>query len=196
MKPERILVPIDTARCRPEVFSRVNAFAGNAGVTIILLHVVNLNVVPMGSGQCEMLAAEAHWHLQQMVVRYIDPDIMPLVHVRIGKPVEEILVEAKAENVDLIMVPIPRKANEKLLVSLWRGLFGLGERLLRGSPCPVQIVHAETCFNCQERWGLQAEGNGGAPYYLEAASKSGTPAAASTTENSLAESETSRQFAA
>jgi nucleotide-binding universal stress UspA family protein len=195
MKPEKILVPIDTARCRPEVFSRVNAFAGNAGVTVILLHVVNLNVVPMGSGQCEELAAEAHWHLQQMAVRYVDPDITPVVHVRIGKPVEEVLAEAKAENVDLIMVPIPRQANEKPLVSLWRGLFGLGERLLRVSPCPVQIVHAETCFNCQERWGRQAEESGDALYCVEVSSKAGLPATM-TTEASLAESGTSRHFAA
>ena len=43
MKPERILLPVDVARCPLEVFDLVNGFAKRPEVTVLLLHVVDLD---------------------------------------------------------------------------------------------------------------------------------------------------------
>src|ERR1035437_10676637 len=106
MKPKRILVPIDIARCPLEVFTRVNAFAGQPCVTISLLHVVTVKIAAADNRVFEELGREAGWYLERLARRHVHADASILIHVRIGKAADEILAEAKAENVDLIILPI------------------------------------------------------------------------------------------
>lgn len=153
-----MLVPIDTANCHPEVFSRVNAFAGQPGATVILLHVLRLNIAAPDNHLYEELCQEAYWHLEQLAREFLHPDISTLFRVRVGDPVEEILAEVKAEGVDLIVLPISRGSLRRQNASFWQralGSFftGVGEKLVRAAPVPLLVVHAEAGFNCQEHWG-------------------------------------------
>ena len=201
MKPGRILVPIDTTKCRPEVFSRVNAFASRPGVTVILLHVLNLNIVAPENRIYEELAQAACWHLECLALEYMPAGVSVLFHVRVGKPVEEILAEAKAEDVDLMILPVCGGSiwNRTNRLS-WKYLFaavcpGVGEKLVRVSRCPLLIVHAETCFNCQERWGCKVSDICAALRYLEVTSETRSPSTMKA-EDSQTETDRSRRLAA
>jgi len=201
MKPERILVPIDTAKCRPEVFSRVNAFAGRPGVTVILLHVVHLNIVAPENRIYEDLAQTARWHLERLAREYLHPGVALVFHVRAGKPTEEIVAEAKAEDVDLMIVPASGgSAENPHHRSVWKRLLGrvfpgVGEKLARVSPCPLLVVHAATCFNCQERWGHRVSDIRAALQYLEVNAAKRRPSTM-TAEDSLPEKDRPRRIAA
>jgi len=156
MKPERILVPIDIARCPLEVFARVNAFAARPGVTVILLHVVTLNIAAPDNRVFEELAREAGGCLEQLARKHVHPDASTRIHVRTGKPAEEILAEAKAENVDLIILPTFGGSLWKRGASFWQRLVApifpgtIVARLARRTRCPLLVMHAETRFNCNE----------------------------------------------
>ena len=181
MKPERILVPINTARCRPEVLGQVNDLAGRPGVTVILLHVLNLNIIAPENRIYEELAQIALWHLERLAREYLQPGIPVLCHVRAGAPAEEILAEAREEGVDLMILPASGGSfRNPHPPSFWRRILGtlfagVGERVARVSPCPLLIVNAETCFNCQERWGCRVRDIRAALQYLGAASGSRRP---------------------
>ena len=69
------MVPIDTTKCRPEVFGRVNAFADRPDVTVILLHVLNLNIVAPENRIYEELAQIARWHLERLAREYPQPGV-------------------------------------------------------------------------------------------------------------------------
>ena len=78
MKPEKILVPIDTAKCHPEVFNRVNAFGCHPGVTVILFHVIHLDIAAPDNRVYEELAQEARWHLELGTDRVLQASIEPV----------------------------------------------------------------------------------------------------------------------
>jgi nucleotide-binding universal stress UspA family protein len=200
MQTERILVPIDTERCHPEVFSRVNAFGGRPGVTVILLHVLNLNIAAADNGVYEKLAQEAHWHLEQLARQFLHPDVSTLLRVRVGKPVEEILAEAEAEAVDLIILPVASRSYWKRRASLanrflWARLTGTSQRLVRLAPCPLLVLQAETRFDCHEHWTTQASDIRSALRYLEVISGTGTPSDLAP-EDPFAQAHPPRQLAA
>jgi nucleotide-binding universal stress UspA family protein len=159
MKPKRILVPIDIARCPLEVFTRVNAFAGQPGVTIILLHVVTVKIAAADNRVFEELGREAGWYLERLARRHVHADASILIHVRIGKAAHEILAEAKAENVDLIILPTFGGSLWKCGAPFWKRLVApifpgaIVEKLARNAPCALLFMHAEARFNCEERWG-------------------------------------------
>lgn len=194
MKADRVLVPIDTTKCRPGVFSRVNDLASRPGVTFTFLHVLHLNIVAPENRIYEELADTARWHLERLTKRYVRPGVSVRIRIRAGNPVEEILAEAKADDVDLIILPTSGRSTWKHgQPSFGKRLFttilpGIGERLIRASPWPVLVVHAETCFNCQKRWGHRVNDIAAALHYLEVTSESRSPST-TTAEDVLAETE-------
>jgi nucleotide-binding universal stress UspA family protein len=159
MKPKRILVPIDIARCPLEVFTRVNAFAGRPGVTVILLHVVTLNIAAADNHVFEELGREAGWYLERLARKHVHPDASTLIHVRTGNAADEILAEARAEDVDLIILPTFGGSLWKCGAPFWKRLVApifpgaIVEKLARNAPCGLLFMHAEARFNCEERWG-------------------------------------------
>lgn len=180
MQTDRILVPIDTEKCHSEVFNRVNAFGRGRAVTVILLHVLNLNVTVADNGEYEKLAQEAHWHLEQLARQFLHPDVSTVLRVRVGKPVEEILAEAEAQAVDLIILPVSSRSYWKgrsslvnRLVSAWST--GTAQKLVRLSPCPLLVLRAATSFDCHEHCTAQANDIRSALRYLEVISGTGTP---------------------
>ena len=103
--PERILLPIDTAKCPLEGFAVVNGFARRPGVTVILLQVLNLNIAAPENRVYEELGREVYSHLCRLAHEYVPPFASTAVRVRAGRPEEEILAEAAEQKVDLIILP-------------------------------------------------------------------------------------------
>jgi nucleotide-binding universal stress UspA family protein len=155
MKPERILIPIDVAKCPLEVFNVVNGFVERPGVTVILLHVVNLNIAAPENRVYAELGREADAHLKRLAEICVNPRASILTRVRFGKPAQEIVAAAKEENVDLIILPRYRG-------SFWKRIFAffapqIVQKVIREAPCGVCLVTVKTRFNCSKEWSWARE---------------------------------------
>lgn len=165
MKPERILLPIDVAQCPLEVFALVNGFARKPEVTVILLHVVHLNIVVPENRVFHELAAEAKSYLERLAEKHLPPVASSIAHVRVGEPASEILAETTAENQDLIILPTYGPSFWDRLKALWKPgcnpiVSSLAEKVIREAKCGVFVVAAKTRFNCEKAWGRPVSENG------------------------------------
>lgn len=149
MKLEKILLPIDLVRCPLEALAVARAHAQRLEVGITLLHVVELSVDAVDN----RLYREAGWAAEQSLARLAERYLPPLaslaLRVRLGKPAEEIVAEAREATMDLIILATCRTA-------LWRRLRrsvlpGVAERVLRQAPCPLLVLHAKALLNCEEQ---------------------------------------------
>jgi nucleotide-binding universal stress UspA family protein len=158
MSVRRILFPIDVARCPLELFTLVNGFAQRPDVTVILLHVVNLNLAAPDTRVYAELGQEALGYLQRLANQYVHPLAATLVHIRTGPLAEQILAEAKAEGVDLIILPTSGPSVWNQLRALWQPgstpLVGpVAAKVIRQAECGVFVVVAKARFNCRRAWG-------------------------------------------
>ena len=146
--PGRILLPVDVAKCPLEVFPFINNFAGDHRVTVILLHVVNLNIMVPENRVIEDLSGLAEQHLKRLSEKFLNPDLSVRLRVRVGKPAQEILAEARESNVDLIVLTSHGGC------SFWQRLFQprVAEKVLRAAPCNATLQHVRTRFNCEKDW--------------------------------------------
>src|ERR1700704_2686835 len=119
MKPERILLPLDVRKCPLEIFSFVEGFSRRPEVTLILLHVVDLSSAASGNAMNEALAFDAHGYLQRLAQQFVHPITSTVVQVRFGKAGEQILEEATARNIELIVLPTYLPSLWNRLVSVW-----------------------------------------------------------------------------
>jgi hypothetical protein len=142
------------------VFELANSFAKRAEVTVVLLHVVHLNIMAVENRVYEELGREAQWYLARLASTYLHPRVSALLHVRTGNPAEEILAEAKSANADLIILPTLGPSLWGRLTSLWRSasppVSALGADIVREATCAVFVVGAKTRFNCVRAWGRPA----------------------------------------
>ncbi len=164
MIAERILLPIDVVRCPLEVFTLVTGFARRPEVTVILLHVVNLNIVVPENRVFQELAAEAKSYLERLADQHLPPITSHLSHVRMGEPAEEILAEAQVEKPDFIILPTYSPSLWDRLKAVWKPgcnpiVSRLAERIIREATCGVFVVAAKTRFNCEQAWGRPVMGD-------------------------------------
>lgn len=162
MKPERILLPLDFRRCPLEIFSLVEGFSKRPEVTLTLLHVVHLNIVASDNRVYEDLALEAQGYLKRLAEQFVHPITSTVVHVRFGRPAEQILDEAKTEKVELIILPTYGPSFWSRLVSIWKPdacgmVSALVEKIIRDCTCGVFVASVKTRFNCEKAWGLAPE---------------------------------------
>jgi nucleotide-binding universal stress UspA family protein len=162
MKPERILLPLDIRRCPLEIFSLVEGFSKRPEVTLRLLHVVHLNIVAPDNRVYEELALEARGYLERLAQQFVHPITSTVVHVRFGRPAEQILEEAQAEKVELIILPAYGPSFWSRLVSVWNPgactmVSPLAEKIIRDSTCGVFVTRVKTRFNCERAWGRLPE---------------------------------------
>jgi nucleotide-binding universal stress UspA family protein len=193
MNPERILLPLDIRKCPLEVFFAANGLANHPGATVILLHVVTLNIGVPEKGVYEALARDAHWHLKRLARGCLRPEIATVTRVRFGKPAVEILAEAAASNADLIILP-------SYPPSLFHRLFGpilprTVERVIREAPCGVFLTSASSRFNCEKTWGRLGRESDTALSHLVRTPES-QPSAVSLAEGAFAAAEGERRAAA
>jgi nucleotide-binding universal stress UspA family protein len=167
MSLERILLPLDIRKWPVEVFSVANSFAKQPGVTVTLLHVVTLNIAAPEKGVYEQLGREAHWHLERLARKCLRPGVAAITRVRFGKPAEEILAEAVAGNIDLIVLAAKPP-------SFWSRFFApilprVVERVIREATCGVFMTTATKCFNCEKLCGRPENEIGPVSDHLEGA---------------------------
>lgn len=158
MKPQRILLPVDVAKCPLEVFALVYGFAGKPEVTVILLHVITLNIVVRGNRVFQELAAEAEAYLQRLADQHLPPMASTILHVRLGEPGKEILDEARAESPSLIILSSYGPSFWNRLKAVCKPASSspvspLVEKVAREARCEVFVVAAKTRFNCEMAWG-------------------------------------------
>ena len=155
MGPQRILLPINVAKCPPGVFELVNQVAEKSHATVTLLRVITLNVTAVENRVYDELSREAQWYLQQLARQYLAPGITGLTRVRLGKVTEQIIAQARAEPSDLIILPVHRPKRK----GLERGprssatVSSLARTLVRNAPCDVMSVPVSDYFNCEKKWG-------------------------------------------
>jgi nucleotide-binding universal stress UspA family protein len=151
MKTDRILLPIDLAKCPLDAIPLINSLAGHStDVTVILLHVLNLNIMAPEARIYDDLCNEARWRLHRLAREQVHPQVDFCVRVRVGDPFEEIVAEAREQQVHLIVLPTFES-------SFWKRLFApvvprVVEKLARRAPCPVYTLRSAASFNCEMRW--------------------------------------------
>jgi nucleotide-binding universal stress UspA family protein len=117
------------------------------------MHVIQLNIVTYGSRVYEELHAEAKSYLERLADRYIHPMISAIAHVRMGRPVEEILAEAKAERVDSIILPTFGPSFWRRVTAICKPvcnpvLSTLAQKLVSKANCGVILIQAKAPFDC------------------------------------------------
>jgi nucleotide-binding universal stress UspA family protein len=154
MNADRILLPIDLARCPLDVLPLVNRLVDHSNeVTVILLHVLNLNILTPETRIYDGLCDNARQRLQRLTREQVHPLVDTCVRVRVGDPFEEIVAEAREQQVQLIILPTFEH-------SFWRRLFTpmvprVAEKLARRAPCPVYAVRVEKAFDCEAHWASE-----------------------------------------
>jgi nucleotide-binding universal stress UspA family protein len=153
IKAQRLLLPVDLAKCPLEIFPLANGFTKPFEGAITLLHVFDRRKIAAARGVSETELRRAERHLRRIGDDYLSPAVEASFRVRIGIPRDEILAEAKATNVDLILLPA-------FVPSVWQRLAGLayGEtarHLVVGASCSVFVVDVRTRFNCFRRWARE-----------------------------------------
>jgi nucleotide-binding universal stress UspA family protein len=148
----RILLPIEPQTCPAEAFSLVNGMANRSPLAVILLQTVKLNVLLPERRVYDELALETHDSLHGLAHRYLPADVPVQTRVRFGEPAQEILSEAKAENVDVIVLPNHGPSFWQRLRFVWKStsnpLFSaLVEQVTRGAQCDVWITGTRDCFD-------------------------------------------------
>jgi nucleotide-binding universal stress UspA family protein len=158
MKPEKILLPLDIAKCPLEVFPLVNSVADRCQLSIILLHVINLKIVLPESRPYEELACETHAYLRRIAQRYLVAHALVETRVRFGIPAEEVLAEARAEQVNMILLPNFGPSFWQRLKFVWKRssnplVSSLVQEVMRKAECDVFIAMARNCFDSERGWG-------------------------------------------
>lgn len=144
--PERVLVPLDHEECSLEVFSYINQLAKSQSITVILLHVVNLNILLPERRILDELSHAAYRELEKLAQRYLDASVSTQLRVRFGRPAQEIVTEARESKVDLILLTT-RQSD-----SSWKRPFQsrIPEKVLKEVSCNTTVLRARTRLNCAE----------------------------------------------
>jgi len=158
MDSRSLLLPIDVYKCRPTVFEVVNRFARRSQVTATLLHVVTLNVATAENRIYEELLQEAEWYLERLSVQYVDPAVITMRRIRIGKAAEEIVAAADCEHPDVILMTVDRKSlqNNSVLQRLHLSTASLSRTVnavLKRAPCDVLVLPTTGELDCEKVWG-------------------------------------------
>jgi nucleotide-binding universal stress UspA family protein len=153
IKANRLLLPIDLAKCPLEIFQLANGFTKPFDGEVVLLHVLDPREEARGSDDAGINLRRAQRHLERLGLLYLSPKVQASFRVRVGIPHEEILAEATATNVDLILFPT-------FIPSIWSRLAGFiyGEtvrNLVAGARCRVFVIDVQTRFNCFRRWAKE-----------------------------------------
>ena len=153
IKANRLLLPIDLTKCPLEIFHLANGLTKPFDGEIVLLYVVDQRRNALRRELAEIELRRAKRHLERLGHHYLSPSLRASFRVRTGIPHEEILAEATATSVDLILFPTFRP-------SIWRQLLGsiYGEtvrNLVAGACCRLFVIDVQTRMNCFRRWARE-----------------------------------------
>lgn len=158
MEIQKVLLPVDVARCHLGVFDLVNRIGRSSQMTVILLHVVTLDIIAAENRIYEELVWDAQSYLEKLASSYLRPNISTLLRVRRGKAAEQILAQARADHPDLIVLPTHYRFIGKgsALPSCDRPsatVSALARKVIRGADCDVLVIPFNTRFDCEKAWG-------------------------------------------
>jgi len=143
---DRILVPIDFSEHSKNALKYAVPMAEQVGASLRLVYVVEPTVYPadLGFGQVVMpgieeeLKEKGERELKALIDREIGTRVEAVASVRTGKPHQEILLEAKEQAIDLIIVATHGHTGVEHM------LFGsTAERIVRNAACPVLTIRPQ-----------------------------------------------------
>jgi len=152
-----ILFTFELARFPQDAFIFLNELASAPDTTITLLNVLNLNIVAPDNRVYDEALAETEARLRLVAREWLPSAGTTHVRVRLGKPTDEILAEAKENRAELLIVP-------NYGPSLWSRLkfvcspsadpmiSPLAAKLAREARCPILSLPAGHCFNGEREW--------------------------------------------
>jgi nucleotide-binding universal stress UspA family protein len=147
---DRLLLPVDLEKCPLEAFPLANGFSRPFGGEIVLLHVLEHRTNAMQVGGRDVELRRAKRHLERLGREHLRPTVDASFRVRVGIPHEEILAEATASGVELILLPVFAPS---FLEKLLRSSCGETARnLVVGTVCRVFVFDVRERFNCLRRW--------------------------------------------
>ena len=132
---KRILIPLDLLRGTIDPLLFVQRIAAETPVRVTLLHVVSLNVGAVGKRVYEELCSEAQAGLLKLARLFFGEEQETRVSIRIGRPHEQIIEEARSEGSNLIILSAGKPGSWARLLAL-----GTAERVVRSAPCPSLIL--------------------------------------------------------
>lgn len=138
---ERILVPVDFSSCSKKALDYALPFAKQFGASIVLLHVVQINLPASEFGMIDVaftekeLRVSGERQLADLAKSQIPPEVLSKSLVRVGRPVTEIADVARKEGADLIILSTHGHTGLKHVL-----LGSVAENVVRYAPCPVLIV--------------------------------------------------------
>jgi nucleotide-binding universal stress UspA family protein len=155
LRANRLLLPIDLKKCPLDCFSLANRFARPFEGEIVLMHVLDRRTCAAQRAVSREAIHRAGRYLERLGDDYLRPTVEASFRLRIGIPHEEILAEATATNVDLILLPV-------FAQPFWRRFVGIyyGETtraLIVDAPCRVFVVDAQARFNCFRHWARKED---------------------------------------
>jgi nucleotide-binding universal stress UspA family protein len=135
MPARRILIPLDLVHSTIDPLLFVQGIATEMPICATLLHVVAVNLAPTERRVYEELCSEAQAALCKLAKLFFGDGHETRVSVRIGRPHQQIVLEARASLSELIILSGGKPRS-------WARLFGTGtaERVVRAAPCPTLVL--------------------------------------------------------
>ena len=140
-KLRKILVPIDFSDCSKKALQYAIPFARQFNASIVLLHVIQINFVggEFGSIDFPLLENELQASRSKQLEAFARDEIRRQVPtetlLRVGQPVNEIVLAAKKLEIDLIILSTHGHTGLKHVF-----LGSTSENVVRYAPCPVLTV--------------------------------------------------------
>jgi universal stress protein A len=134
MRNKHILVPLDLVRGPADALVAAQEMAAETPVRVTLLHVVDLNILPLQPAVYEQLCAESQAALRKLANLFFGSEQAVRTVVRVGQAADEIIAEAKADEADLIVMCGPKAGRMRFLRR------GTTQRVLRCASCPTLVI--------------------------------------------------------
>jgi nucleotide-binding universal stress UspA family protein len=135
MTGKRILVPLDLLRGKTDPLLYLQQMAVESPLCPTLLYVVELNIETPDRRLYRELGADAESALRKLAHRFFGHEEAARVRVRIGRPDEQILAEARFTQPELIIMSSSKPRR-------WGQFFRSRtvERVVHLAPCPTLVL--------------------------------------------------------
>jgi len=134
MRNKHILVPLDLVRGPASALVFVQKMAAESPVSVTLLHVIDLNILPLQPAINDQLCAESQAALRKLARLFFGAEQAARIIIRVGNSAEEIIAEAKEAEADLIVMCGPKSGRTRFLHH------GTAERVLHSASCPTLVL--------------------------------------------------------
>jgi hypothetical protein len=134
MNRSDILVPVNLQKDSLEGLRFAAHMAEEASLHATLLHVVELNIFPLDRWIYDEVCLEYQHRLENIAACL--PGKFRRLCVRIGKPHEEIVAEAKDSGVELIIMGAPKNNHRRWLFRSTTNV----ERVVRDASCQTLVI--------------------------------------------------------